>query len=84
MLEKVLTELKRYQHPLVRFSAQESSDNGGVDVLIRLQDPAVSTNTYTIHLTPRELRNPRFSWAFQKILYDSLHDFIIELFNERP
>lgn len=83
-LEKVETELTRYRHPLLCFSARMSGANGGVDVSIQTRDPAMSDHAYLIHLTPRELENPRFSWAFQKILYDSLHDYIIELFIDRP
>lgn len=83
-VEKVVAELKRYQHPLVCFSAREAPADGGAEVLIQLRDASLSAHTYTIHLTPRELQNPRFAWAFQKILYDSLHDYIIELFTDRP
>jgi hypothetical protein len=83
-LETVEAELKRYHHPLVLFTAREMEGGDGVDVLIRLRDAAISSHTYTIRLAPRDLENPRFSWAFQRILYDSLHDYMIELFNDRP
>jgi hypothetical protein len=84
LLEKVQTELARYRHPLVSFTAQGSKQDGGVDVLLCLQDASSGAHTYTIHLSPRDLQNPRFPWSFQKILYDSLHDYIIELFIDRP
>ena len=83
-LEKVNSALEAYDHPLVSFSARPGEDGVGVDVLIQLRDPSVSAHTYTIHLAPRDLDNPRFTWAFQRILYDSLHDYIIELFTDRP
>lgn len=83
-LEKVNSALDHYDHPLVSFSAQPGEGDEGVDVLIQLRDPAVSGHTYTIHLAHRDLENPRFTWAFQRILYDSLHDYIIELFTNRP
>lgn len=83
-LEKVNNELRRYKHPLVSFIAREVNGNGGIDVLLHLRDQALKAHTYTIHLTSRDLENPRFSWAFQRILYDSLHDYMIELFTDRP
>jgi hypothetical protein len=83
-LEKVNAELRRYNHPLVSFTASATDVEEGVDVHLRLRDSSVSDHTYTIHLAPRDLGNPRFAWAFQKILYDSLHDYIIELFADRP
>lgn len=75
-MEKVQSELRRYQHPLVVFSACDAGEGGGVNVLIQLRDRSVSAHTYTIHLAPRDLENPRFAWAFQRRLYDSLHDYI--------
>lgn len=83
-LERVNAELRRYNHPLVSFAASTAAANEGVDVHLQLRDPSVSDHKYTIHLAPRDLENPRFVWAFQKILYDSLHDYIIELFTDRP
>lgn len=64
-LDKVNSALGAYDHPLVSFSARLGEDGVGVDVLIQLRDPSVSAHTYTIHLAPRDLDNPRFTWAFQ-------------------
>jgi hypothetical protein len=83
-LEKVQAELNRYRHPLVLFQAQDAKQEGSVEVFIQARDPSIGAHTYTIHLAPRDLENPRFPWAFQKILYDSLHDFLIEMFIDRP
>lgn len=83
-LEKVKSALESYDHPLLSFSAHAGKGSEGVDVLIQLRDASVSAHTYTIHLAPRDLENPRFTWAFQRTLYDSLHDYIIELFTNRP
>ncbi|MDD5543680.1 MAG: hypothetical protein PHX83_10955 [Acidobacteriia bacterium] len=84
VLARVEAELARYRHPLISMNAHSSTGDGGVDVLLQLKDPSVSAHTYRLHLTVREIENPRFSWAFQKLLYDSLHDYIIELFTDRP
>ena len=32
----------------------------------------------------REIENPQFPWTFQKLLYDCLHDFIVEMFERNP
>lgn len=83
-MQKVEAELAKYRHPLVSFDARSSPRDGGVEVILECRDHSIQAHTYQIHLTPREIENPRFSWAFQKILYDSLHDYIIELFIDRP
>ncbi len=83
-LKMVQAELARYRHPLVIFAAQPACTGEGIDVSIQLRDESISAHHYMIHLSPRELQNPRFPWAFQKTLYDSLHDYVIELFQDRP
>jgi hypothetical protein len=39
---------------------------------------------YEINLHEREIENPQFPWTFQKLLYDCLHDFIVEMFERNP
>jgi hypothetical protein len=83
-LERVETELQRYLHPLITLAARRADRDGGVEVLLQLRDSSIPAHTYTMHLTPREIENPRFAWAFQRLLYDSMHDYVIELFTDRP
>ena len=39
---------------------------------------------YEITLHEREIENRQFPWTFQKLLYDCLHDFIVEMFERNP
>ena len=39
---------------------------------------------YEISLHEREIENRQFSWTFQKMLYDCLHDFVVEMFERNP
>jgi len=37
-----------------------------------------------VTLYEREIENPQFPWTFQKLLYDCLHDFVVEMFERNP
>lgn len=39
---------------------------------------------YEIPLHEPEIQNPQFPWTFPKLLYDCLHDFIVEMFDRNP
>jgi hypothetical protein len=81
-LERVLTQLRLYEHPLLDFSAHEKGE--GVEVIIRFKDASIPVHTYYFDLHPRDLDNPQFEWAFQRQLYDCLHDYFIEMFTRTP
>jgi hypothetical protein len=81
-LEKVRAQLALYEHPLLVFDAQEAGE--GVELLIRFQDPDVKVHTYTATLHPRDLDHPNFEWVFQRMLYDCLHDYFVEMFIRTP
>ncbi|HEX6878852.1 MAG TPA: hypothetical protein VF135_00685, partial [Terriglobales bacterium] len=76
-LERVLSQLALYDHPLLSFDAREKGNS--VEVLINFKSPPVPVHTYTFELHPRELESSQFAWNFQRQLYDSLHDYFIEM-----
>lgn len=81
-LQRVLEQLALYDHPLLAFDAREKGES--VEVLINFKNPPVPIHTYSFELRPRELSSPQFTWQFQRQLYDSLHDYFIEMFNRTP
>ena len=81
-IEKVRNELKKYEHPLLEFSARQKGD--GVEVVIEFRDKSLGLHTYYYDLHPRDLEHPQFPWTFQRQLYDCVHDYIIEMFTLTP
>lgn len=82
LAHKVEKELERYEHPLFRFSAQPSGSE--VILAIDLREGLGVQYHYEINLHEREIENLQFPWTFQKLLYDCLHDFIVEMFERNP
>jgi hypothetical protein len=81
-LDRVLAQLRLYEHPLLDFSARENGD--GVEVIIQFKNSPVQVHTYCFSLHPRDLDHPQFEWAFQRQLYDCLHDYLVEMFIRTP
>ena len=81
-LQRVVTQLSRYEHPLFAFSARAKHD--AVEILIQFKNPPVPVHTYTFEMHPRDLDHPQFAWTFQRQLYDALHDYLIEMFIRTP
>jgi hypothetical protein len=81
-LDRVLAQLRLYQHPLLDFSARAKGD--GVEVIINFKNLPVPVHTYCFDLHPRDLDHPQFEWSFQRQLYDCLHDYLIEMFTRTP
>jgi len=82
LVEKVRTEIARYEHPLFDFSVRPAKE--GVEVLIDFKPHGVEVHRYVFLLRPREIENPQFPWSFQRQLYDCLHDYVIEMFTLNP
>jgi len=80
--EKVESQLARYEHPLFRFSTEDRRT--GVLLTIDLREGLGFEHHYEINLHEREIENPQFPWTFQKLLYDCLHDFVVEMFERNP
>lgn len=81
-LQRVLDQLRRYEHPLLNFDAREQGD--GVEVRITFKNPPVPVHEYLFQMHPRDLDHPNFEWSFQRQLYDCLHDYLIEMFVRTP
>jgi len=81
-LERVKTELAKYEHPLLRFDARETGSK--IEVIIDFRNPSVPVHTYYFELHPRDLENAQFEWTFQRQLFDCLHDYLIEMFTRTP
>ena len=81
-LETVQNELARYEHPFFEFAAHDTDK--GVEMLIRSRIPGVHSPEYRITFADRDLRSSQFPWTFQKLLYDCLTDYIVELFTKSP
>jgi hypothetical protein len=81
-LDRVLAQLRLYEHPLLNFSAREKGD--GVEVIIKFKNETVPVHTYYFDLHPRDLDDPQFEWSFQRQLYDALHDYFVEMFIRTP
>jgi hypothetical protein len=81
-LDRVVTQLGLYEHPLLNFSARAKGE--GVEVIIQFKDASVPVHTYCFDLHSRDLDHPNFEWSFQRQLYDALHDYFVEMFIRTP
>lgn len=81
-LERVVSQLRLYEHPLLNFSARSKGE--GVEIIIQFKDSSVAVHTYYFDLHPRDLDHPQFEWSFQRQLYDALHDYFVEMFIRTP
>jgi hypothetical protein len=81
-LERVLSQLRLYEHPLVDFSARAKGE--GVEMMIQARNSPVPVHTYYFDFHPRDLDDPQFEWSFQRQLYDCLHDYLVEMFIRTP
>jgi len=81
-LERVLAQLRLYEHPLLGFSARPKDE--GVEIIIQFKDPSVPVHTYYFEMHARDLDHAQFEWSFQRQLYDCLHDYLVEMFIRTP
>lgn len=81
-LEKVRRELERYSHPLLDFSARERE--GTLELIIELKNKPDGIHTYYLEIHPRDLANTQFPWTLQRMIFDGLHDYFIEMFVYTP
>jgi hypothetical protein len=81
-LDRVLDQLRLYEHPLLNFSARAKRD--GVEIIIQFKDPTMPVHTYYFDMHPRDLDDAQFEWSFQRQLYDALHDYFVEMFIRTP
>jgi len=81
-LDRVLAQLRLYEHPLLTFSARAKGE--GVEVIIQFKDESIPVHTYYFDMHPRDLDDSQFEWSFQRQLYDALHDYFVEMFIRTP
>jgi hypothetical protein len=81
-LDRVLAQLRLYEHPLLNFSARAKGES--VEIIIKFKDESVPVHTYYFDLHPRDLDHPQFEWSFQRQLFDALHDYFMEMFIRTP
>ena len=55
-----------------------------VELSIRSKIPDVLSPEYRITLAERDIRSKQFPWTLQKLLYDCLTDYVVELFTKSP
>ena len=82
LLEIVANEAAKYEHPFFDFSALDSDK--GVELLICSKVPGVLSPQYRFTFAERDVTNTQFPWTFQRLLYDCLTDYIVELFTKSP
>lgn len=82
LLGKVEKQLARYRHPLFDFSCAKRGE--GIELQIKLKPSEIYSNPYKIVLTERDIEDPQFEWAFQRLLYNCLHDYVVEMFEDTP
>jgi hypothetical protein len=81
-LDRVLAQLRLYEHPLMEFSARAKGE--AVEMIIQFKNPPAPVHTYYFDLHPRDLDHPQFEWSFQRQLFDCLHDYLVEMFTRTP
>jgi hypothetical protein len=81
-VQRVREELAKYEHPFFQFEAREKGEL--VEMVIRSKVPGVLSPEYRITLNDRDIQSSQFQWTFQKLLYDCLTDYTVELFTKNP
>src|ERR1019366_963845 len=81
-LARVQQQLRLYEHPLVEFDARNKGES--VEGIIRPRFTEPPVHTYYFEMHPRDLDDLQFEWAFQRQLFDCLHDYLVEMFTRTP
>lgn len=81
-MEKVEVELARYFHALLRFSVREHE--GAIELVMDLKRPLGGTHVYYKAIPTHDIRHRDFSSLFQRFLYDSMRDYLVQMFLRTP
>jgi hypothetical protein len=81
-LEKVHEQLVRYEHPLFDFSVREQ--DGRIELVIDCKLKNLGLHTYYLELHQRDFESSQFPWTLQRLLYDGMNDYIVEMFTHTP
>ena len=82
-LAAVRKELEKYAHPLLRFDVRESP-GGRIELVIDLRNKPANIHTYYLEVHPRDLAHPQFRWILQRMIFEGLHDYFVEMFDYTP
>ena len=82
LVQKVQTELNRYEHLLFDFSCEPSCE--GVVLKIHLKWPDVYDGVYSLELKERDIVDTQWAWSFERLLFACIHDYAIEMFTRTP
>ena len=79
----IRTELNKYSHPLLRFDVQETA-TGRIELVIDLKEKPTDIHTYYLEIHPRDLMHAQFRWILQRMIFEGLHDYFVEMFEYTP
>ena len=79
----IRTELEKYSHPLLRFDVQETA-TGRIELVIDLKEKPTNIHTYYLEIHPRDLTHSQFRWILQRMIFEGLHDYFVEMFEYTP
>ena len=82
-LAAVRKELEKYSHPLLTFGVQET-EAGRIELVIDLREKPANIHTYYLEIHPRDLAHSQFRWILQRMIYEGLHDYFVEMFEYTP
>lgn len=82
-LAAVREELRKYAHPLLRFDVRRT-DAGRVELVIDLKEKPANIHTYYLEIHPRDFEHPQFRWILQRMIFEGLHDYFVEMFEYTP
>jgi len=80
--EQARREAARDEHPLFDFSAREK--DGKVELVIDCKLKTLGLHTYHLELHSRDFESTQFPWTFQRLLYDGMNDYVVEMFTRTP
>ena len=82
-LSAVRKELGKYSHPLLTFDARVTQA-GRMELVIDLKDKPANIHTYYLEIHPRDLAHVQFRWMLQRMIFEGLHDYFVEMFEYTP
>lgn len=82
-LAAVRKELEKYSHPLLIFDVRRT-EAGRIELVIDLKDKPANIHTYYLEIHPRDLARSQFRWILQRMIFEGLHDYFVEMFEYTP
>ena len=82
-LAAVREELRKYSHPLLDFGVRETP-GGRIELVIDLRNKPSNIHTYYLEIHPRDLQHTQFRWILQRMIFEGLHDYFVEMFEYTP